>query len=154
VPCSSDTGPYESWRALGADLGAEGAPTSDEGPGRVGGQARERSDEAEPSGEREVTLKGVTLATKGRRRGGDVFDVVLAPSGVEIRRPNQPVRHLVWERITEWEIVSRRGGVRLIFRGGGSVTPMVVPGWDVDALDAALRAATEPVEQTQSAEEP
>jgi len=91
-----------------------------------------------------VTLKGVTLAAKGRRRGGDVFDVVLAPSGLDIRRPRQPVRHMDWEGITEWEIVSRRGGVRLIFRGGGAVTPMVVPGWDVDALDAALRSATEP----------
>jgi hypothetical protein len=100
-----------------------------------------------------VTLKGVTLATKGRRRGGDVFDVVLAPGGVEIRRPDQPVRHMDWERITEWEIVSRRGGVRLIFRGGGSVTPMVVPGWDVGALDAALRAATAPIEETEPVEE-
>jgi hypothetical protein len=95
-----------------------------------------------------VTLKGVTLAAKGRRRGGDVFDVVLAPTGVDVRRPDQPVRHLDWEHITEWEIVSRRGGVRLIFRGGGAVTPMVVPGWDVGALDAALRAATQLVEET------
>jgi hypothetical protein len=93
---------------------------------------------------RAVTLKGVTLATKGRRRGGDVFDVVLAPSGIEIHRPHQPVRHMGWERITEWEIVSRRGGVRLVLRGGGSVTPMVVPGWQVDDLDAALRVVTGP----------
>jgi hypothetical protein len=101
-----------------------------------------------------VTLKGVTLATKGRRRGGDVFDVVLAPAGVEIRRPDQGVRRMDWERITEWEIVSRRGGVRLIFRGGGAVTPMVVPGWDVGALDAALQAATQPVEPSETGNQP
>ena len=86
----------------------------------------------------------MTLAAKGRRRGGDVFDVVLAPSGIEIRRPQQPVRHMDWERITEWEIESRRGGVRLVLRGGGSVTPMVVPGWRVEDLEAALRVVTGP----------
>ena len=98
-------------------------------------------------GARAVTLKGVTLAAKGRRRGGDVFDVVVSPAGIEICRLHQAVRHMDWERITEWEIVSRRGGVRLVLRGGGSVTPMVVPGWQVDDLDAALRDATGPEDE-------
>jgi hypothetical protein len=89
-----------------------------------------------------VTLKGVTLAAKGRRRGGDVFAVVLAPSGLEILRPGHPVRTMPWEGITEWEIESRRGGVRLFLRGGGSVTRLVVPGWSAEALGAALRVAT------------
>jgi hypothetical protein len=76
-----------------------------------------------------VILKGVTQAAKGRRRGGDddddddEFDIVLALSGIDIRRASRPVRHMAWGRITEWEIVSRRGGERLILRGGGDVTP-------------------------------
>jgi len=89
-----------------------------------------------------VTLKGVTLASKGRRRGGNVFSVVLASPGIEIWRPGEPVRTVPWERVTEWEIESRRGGVRLFLRGGGSVTRVVVPGWTTEGLDAALRAAT------------
>jgi hypothetical protein len=90
----------------------------------------------------QVTLKGVTLATKGRRRGGEVFTVVLASSGVEIRRLGEPVRTMPWERITEWEIERRRGGVRLFLRGGGSVTRIVIPGWNAEDLQAALLAAT------------
>lgn len=89
-----------------------------------------------------VTLNGVTLVTKGRRRGGEVFTVVLASSGVEIRRRGEPVRTLPWERITEWEIERRRGGVRLFLRGGGSVTRIVIPGWNAEDLHAALSAAT------------
>jgi hypothetical protein len=89
-----------------------------------------------------VTLKGVTLATKGRRRGGDVFSVVLASSGVEIRHPGEPGRTMPWEQITEWEIERRRGGVRLFLRGGGAVTRIVVPGWNAEDLQAALWAAT------------
>jgi hypothetical protein len=111
-----------------------GGGSAEGGTGGVSSQGESRA----------VTLKGVTLSTKGRRRGGDVFDVVLAPSGIEIRRPHRPARHMDWERITEWEIISRRGGVRLVLRGGGSVTPMVVPGWQVDDLDAALRDVTAP----------
>jgi len=84
----------------------------------------------------------VTLATKGRRRGGNVLSVVLASTGIEIWRLGEPVRTTPWERITEWEIENRRGGVRLFLRGGGSVTRLVVPGWTVEDLDAALRAAT------------
>jgi len=57
-----------------------------------------------------------------------MFEVVLTSSGVEIQRPGAPVRTMPWERITEWEIQSRRGGVRLFLRGGGSVTRLVVPG--------------------------
>jgi hypothetical protein len=92
----------------------------------------------------DVTLKGVTIATKGRRRGGDVFEVVLTAAGVEIRRLGEPVRIMPWEGITEWEIQSRRGGVRLFLRGGGAVARLVVPGWNTEELDAAIRAATAP----------
>jgi hypothetical protein len=92
-----------------------------------------------------TTLKGVTLRNKGRRRGGDTFDVVLNRAGIEIERPGEAARHLPWEHITEWEIEQRRGGVRLIVWGGGAVTQLIVPRWSVDDLDAALRYATRPV---------
>jgi hypothetical protein len=102
----------------------------------------ENGSPAAGGGVAEVTLKGATRATKGRRRGGDVFSVVLAAPGVEIRRPGEPVRTMPWEGITEWEIERRRGGVRLFLRGGGAVTRIVVPGWNADELGAALLAAT------------
>jgi hypothetical protein len=99
-----------------------------------------------------TTLKGVTLLSKGRRRGGDIFDVILTPAGIEVERHGDAAGHLPWEHITEWEIEQRRGGVCLIVRGGGAVTPLVVPRWSVDDLDAALRFATRPVTVTDPAD--
>jgi hypothetical protein len=92
-----------------------------------------------------TTLEGVTLPRSSRRRGGDTFDVVLTGAGIEIERHGQAAYHLSWEHISEWEIEQRRGGVRLTFWGGGAATPLIVPRWSVDDLDAALRDAARPV---------
>jgi Bacterial PH domain len=91
-----------------------------------------------------TTLKGVTLPGKGRRRGGEVFDVVLTSAGLTVERPGRAPRRLPWEEITEWDLEQRSGSVRLVLRGGGAVTALVVPRWHVDDLDAALRMAAGP----------
>jgi Bacterial PH domain len=91
-----------------------------------------------------TTLTGVTLPGKGRRRGGEVFDVVLTPVGITVERPGRAPRRLPWEQITEWELEQRGGSVRLVLRGGGAVTTLVVPRWSVGDLDAALRHTAAP----------
>jgi hypothetical protein len=90
----------------------------------------------------EATMQGVTLFTKTRKRQHDVFELALTYDGIEIRRPNESPRHLSWDRVSEWEIEQRRGGVVLTLRGGGSVTPLVIPHWKVDELDGVLREVT------------
>jgi hypothetical protein len=90
------------------------------------------------------TLTGVTRLSRGRGGASEAFNVVLSGDGLEIRRPDEASRHLSWDGISEWEIEPRRGGVRLFLRGGGSVTPLSVPGWGVDELDAVLRELTAP----------
>ena len=44
-----------------------------------------------------------------------------------------------WDRVSQWEIEERRGGVLLTLRGGGAITPLVVPGWTLDDLEAVMR---------------
>jgi hypothetical protein len=88
-------------------------------------------------------MQGVSLLTKDRGRH-DVFELALTYDGIEIRRSGQPTRHLSWERVSEWEIEHRRGGVLLTLRGGGAVTPLVIPHWKMDDLEAVLRAVTSP----------
>jgi hypothetical protein len=95
-----------------------------------------------------TTLKGVTLPGRGRRRGADIFDVLLTPAGLVVERPGEAPRRLPWEQFTEWELEQRRGSVCLTLRGGGAVTPLVVPRWSTEDLDAALRDATAPVTAT------
>jgi hypothetical protein len=90
----------------------------------------------------EATMQGVTLFTKARRRGNDAFELALTYEGIEIRRPGEDPRHLSWERVSEWEIEQRRGGVLLTLRGGGAVTPLIIPRWSVDELDVVLREVT------------
>ena len=87
-------------------------------------------------------MQGVSLFSKDRGRHHDVFELALTAEGIEIRRPGESARHLSWARITEWEIEQRRGGVLLTLRGGGSVTPLVIPRWNVDELDLILREVT------------
>jgi hypothetical protein len=90
----------------------------------------------------ETVMKGVSLYTRDRARSHDAFDLALDQLGIEIRRPGQSPRHLNWERITEWEITQRRGGVLLILRGDGAATPLIIPNWRVDQLDQVLREVT------------
>ena len=90
----------------------------------------------------ETTLRGVTLLTKSRRKGDDAFDISISPNGIEIHRTGEEVRLLEWDRVSTWEIEQRTHGVLLILRGGGSVTPLLIPGWDVHDLDQLLCAMT------------
>jgi hypothetical protein len=90
----------------------------------------------------ETTMQGVSLYSRERGRRQDVFELALTYEGIEIRRPGEPARHLSWERVSEWEIEQRRGGVLLTLRGGGSVTPLIIPRWKVDDLDLVLRDVT------------
>jgi hypothetical protein len=91
-------------------------------------------------------LTGVMMPRRGRRRGGEVFDVVLTTAALVVERSGSATRRLPWEQITEWELAQRRGSVHLTLRGGGAVTPFLVPRCRADDLDAALRAATMPAE--------
>jgi hypothetical protein len=86
----------------------------------------------------------VSLATDGRLLDGDPFDIALSHDGLEIRRPGRETRRLTWDRVSEWEVQDRRGGVLLTLRGRGAVTTLVVAGWTVDELEAALRDTTAP----------
>jgi hypothetical protein len=90
----------------------------------------------------ETTLRGVTLFTKSRRKGDDAFDISISPNGIEILRPDEEARLLEWDRVSTWEIEQRTRSVLLILRGGGSVTPLLIPGWRVDDLDELLCAMT------------
>jgi hypothetical protein len=99
----------------------------------------------------ETVIGGVSLYTKERGKNTDIFDVALTAEGIEIRRPSEEARFLSWDRITEWEIEQRRGGVLLVLRGGGSVTPLTIPRWKVDDLDLVLRDVTTQWSQTAAA---
>jgi hypothetical protein len=90
------------------------------------------------------TLSGVTRLTSGQGGGSAAFDLALDADGLEIRHPGEDVRHLPWSGISEWEMARRRGGVRLLLRGGGAVTAVAVPGWSVDDLSALFAEMTTP----------
>jgi hypothetical protein len=92
----------------------------------------------------ETIVQGVSLLSKERRRRAQIFELALNQDGIEIRRSGEEPRLLSWERVTEWEIEQRRGGALLTLRGGGAVTPLVIPRWKVDELDSLLRAVTSP----------
>jgi hypothetical protein len=89
-----------------------------------------------------ATISDVSLYSKERGKGGAPFNLTLSYDGIAIQPPGEPARHLQWNRITEWEIRQRRGGVLLILRGGGAVTPLIIPKWTVDDLDLVLRDVT------------
>ncbi len=90
----------------------------------------------------DVTIPDVSLFTKERSKNPDTFYLTFTYEGIDIIRAGEPTRHLSWERITEWEIEQRRGGVLLTLRGSGSVTPLIIPKWRVDDLDEVLRDVT------------
>ena len=89
-----------------------------------------------------TTIRGVSVLTRQRRRGGDTFDLALSLDGMEIRRPGRPAQHMSWSRISQWELEERRGYVLLTLRGGGAATPLVVPGWTLDDLEVLMREVT------------
>jgi hypothetical protein len=88
-----------------------------------------------------TTIRGVSILTGGRRPPVEVFDIALSATGIEIRWPGQAATRMAWDRVSQWEIEERRGGVLLTLRGGGATTPLVVPGWSVDDLEAVMRTA-------------
>jgi len=88
-----------------------------------------------------TTIRGVSLATR-RGRKDDVFDLTLSHDGMEIRRPGQAVQQMSWSRVSEWEIQQRPKDLLLTLRGGGSTTPLLVPGWTLDDLEVLLRDMT------------
>jgi hypothetical protein len=90
----------------------------------------------------ETTLTGVTLFTRSRAQNQDSFDITISPRGIEIQRPEEEARLLEWDRVATWEIEQRKRDALLVLRGGGSVTPLLIPGWKVNDLDQLLRDMT------------
>src|SRR6185312_1491888 len=77
-----------------------------------------------------------------KKRGHDVFELVLSREGIEVRRPERPAQQMSWDRVAEWEIEERKGYVLLTLRGHGATTPLVVPGWTLDDLEVLMRDVT------------
>jgi hypothetical protein len=101
-----------------------------------------------------TVIAGVSIAIDERQFDGERFDIALSPDGIEIRRPGQMTRRLSWDRVSEWEIEDRRGGVLLTLRGRRSATPLLIPGWTVDELEAVLRDVMERISSTAVPETP
>jgi hypothetical protein len=89
-----------------------------------------------------TTIQGVSLLSGEKKRGRDVFELVLSRGGIEVRRPESPVQQMSWDRVSEWEIEERKGYVLLTLRGQGATTPLVVPGWTLENLEVLMRDVT------------
>ncbi len=89
-----------------------------------------------------TTIQGVSILSRQRKRGNDVFELVLSHEGIEVRRPERPAQLMSWDRVSEWEIEERKGHVLLTLRGQGATTPLVVPGWTLDDLELLMRDVT------------
>jgi hypothetical protein len=89
-----------------------------------------------------ATLRGVSIYSRKREKHADLFDLEITEAGISIQRSESEPRLLGWDRVATWEIEKRRRGLLLILRGGGSVTPLLVPSWKVHDLDQLLNEAT------------
>ena len=89
-----------------------------------------------------TTIQGVSVHSRQKKRGADVFELGLSPAGIEVRRPGRPVQQMAWTRVSEWEIEERKGYVLLTLRGRGATTPLIVPGWSLDDLEVLMRDVT------------
>ncbi len=89
-----------------------------------------------------TTIQGVSVLSRQKKRGADVFELALSPTGIEVRRPGRPVQQMAWTRVSEWEIEERKGYVLLTLRGRGATTPLIVPGWSLDDLEILMRDVT------------
>ncbi len=87
-----------------------------------------------------TTIQGVSVLTRERLSNEEVFDIALSHQGIEIRRPGRAPARMSWNRVSHWEIEQQRYGVLLTLRGGGATTPLMVPGWNADELQALMRA--------------
>jgi len=86
-----------------------------------------------------TTIRGVSILSGRRRSRAEVFDIALSPTGIEIRWRGRPTTRMPWDRVSQWEIEERRGGVLLTLHGDGTTTPLVVPGWTPDDLEVIMR---------------
>jgi hypothetical protein len=89
-----------------------------------------------------TTIQGVSILSRQKKRGDDVFELVLSRDGIEVRRPERPAQLMSWDRVSEWEIEERKGYVLLTLRGQGATTPLVVPDWTLDDLELLMRDVT------------
>ncbi len=89
-----------------------------------------------------TTIQGVSILSRQKKRGHDVFELVLSRAGVEVRRPDRPAQQMSWDRVSEWEIEECKGYVLLTLRGQGATTPLVVPDWTLDDLELLMREVT------------
>ena len=87
-----------------------------------------------------TTIRGVSILSERRSPRAEVFDIALSTTGIEIRWRGRPTTQMPWDRVSQWEIQERRGGVLLTLRGEGSTTPLVVPGWTPDDLEVLMRS--------------
>jgi hypothetical protein len=87
-------------------------------------------------------IPGVSILSRQKKRGNDVFELVLTREGIEVHRPERPAQLMSWDRVSEWEIEERKGYVLLTLRGQGAATPLVVPGWTLDDLEVLMREVT------------
>ncbi len=89
-----------------------------------------------------TTIQGVSILSRQKKRGNDVFELVLSREGIEVRRPERAAQLMSWDRVSQWEIEERKGYVLLTLRGSGATTPLVVPGWTLDDLELLMRDVT------------
>ncbi|HUE07076.1 MAG TPA: hypothetical protein VMP41_06585 [Acidimicrobiales bacterium] len=89
-----------------------------------------------------TTIQGVSILSRQKKPGNDVFELVLSRKGIEVRRPERPAQLMSWDRVSEWEIEEHKGYVLLTLRGQGATTPLVVPGWTLDDLELLMRDVT------------
>jgi hypothetical protein len=89
-----------------------------------------------------TTIQGVSVLSREKKRGTDVFELGVSPTGIEVRRPGRPAQQMSWNRVSEWEIEERKGYVLLTLRGRGATTPLIVPGWSLDDLEDLMRDVT------------
>jgi hypothetical protein len=101
-----------------------------------------------------TTIRGVSIFSRQRKRNADVFDIALSPGGIVIKRPGRSEQHMTWERIEQWDLDEQPDCIVLTLRGGGSVTPLMVKGWNLSDLDAVMRDATEGTSEADAAPGP
>ena len=100
-----------------------------------------------------TTIRGVSIFSRQRKRNADVFDIALSPEGIVIRRPGRTEQHMTWERIAQWDLEEQPDCIVLTLRGGGSVTPLMVKGWNLADLETVMRDATEGTAEADAAAE-
>jgi hypothetical protein len=101
-----------------------------------------------------TTISGVSLITRQGARAPEVFEIVLSSGGIDFRRTERPGARLTWDRVSEWEIEEREGGIVLTLQGGDGATPLLIPGWSATDLAALLRQLTEQPTPAKTAKKP